>query len=139
MIHSTFNPATVDAFDKNKMTFDAQGATSNVTAGAVANIDLPIVDDMLLTGAWFITNGGSPGDSVSFQVVDGSGVFSGTVGTVLNQFITNWYPPSDADIDLSMNYPAKLLAGMTLRVIYTSTGSSTVFVGINYKLHKILV
>lgn len=139
MIGSTFNPTTVSAFDKSKMTFDAQGVSATITAGQTANIDYTLTDDMFLTGSWFVTNNGYFGDTVIFQVIDPTGFTGYPAGTVLNQFITNWFPIPSTDIDLDMSYPAKILGGMLLRVIYKSTGTMDVFVGVNYKLHKILI
>jgi hypothetical protein len=92
-----------------------------------------------MTGAWIISNGGNYGDYVNFQVVDASGAFTGTPGTLLNQFATMLYFPPTADTQIDIVYPAKVLAGMTLRVSYTSTGGTDVFLAINYKLHKVLV
>ena len=39
---------------------------------------------------------------------------------------------------MQVPYPAKVYAGLYLRLIYTSTGASNVAVAINYSLHKVL-
>jgi hypothetical protein len=136
---STYNPVTINDFDKTKLNSDGQGAAATIPAGTTVNIDYTLVDDCELTGAWFISNGGTFGDYCHFQIIDGSGAFTGTPGTLLNQFITNWYVPSETSEQFDIMYPAKILAGLTVRVIYHSTGTTDVFAAINYKLHKVLI
>lgn len=136
---TTFNPNRVLDFEKIKLVFNAIGTSATISAGATSSIDLLMVDDCLLTGAWLITNNGSYGDSFNFQVIDSTGAFTGTPGAVLLQPVSNWLTAPTTDTQLDMVYPAKIYAGLTLRVSYTSIGASSVFVAINYKLHKVLV
>lgn len=136
---TTFNPNKTIDFERTKLTFNAQGASTTVPAGTTQSIDLTMTDDCLLTGAWLVTNGGNYGDKINFQIVDSTGAFSGTPGTVLLQGVTNWFTMPTTDVHLDMVYPAKIYTGLTLRLIYVSTGSSEVFIAINYKLHKVLV
>jgi hypothetical protein len=136
---TTFNPVSVSDFDKTKLNFDAQGVQASVTAGSTQNIDYVLTDDCLMTGAWFLTNNSNYADSVAFQVIDTNGTYSGTPGTVLNQFITNWFLVPSVNTQFDMVYPAKIYAGLTLRVVYTSTGTSNPWVAVNYKLHKVLL
>lgn len=137
--NTTFNPSSVNSFDKSKLNFDAQGVSAIVTAGSTQNIDFQLTDDCLMTGAWVLISGGTWGDSICFQVIDTTGAFSGTPGTVLNQFITNWYVSDQVDTQFDMVYPAKIYATLTLRVIYKSVGSSNPNFIVNYKLHKVMV
>ena len=137
--NTTYNPISINEFDKTKLNFDAQGVSATVTAGTTQNIDFELTDDCLMTGAWVLSSGGTWGDSVSFQVIDTTGAFSGTPGTVLNQFITNWYLSGAVDTQFDMAYPAKIYATLTLRVIYKSTGTSDPNFIVNYKLHKTLL
>lgn len=133
-----FNPFHTNELDKTALLFNAQGVTANPTAGTTTNIDLALTDDHLITGAWVVVSGATLGDTISFQVIDSSGVLA-PPGTMLNQFMTSWYLPASAETQLDMVYPAKIIAGLTLRVVYTSTGATAPFIGINYKLHKVLV
>jgi hypothetical protein len=134
-----YNPLHIDDFEKDKLNYNGQGISVTITAGQTQNLDYTLTDDCLITGAWIISNAGNYGDYVHFQVVDPSGTFTGTPGTVLNQFATMLYFPAQADTQIDIVYPAKILAGMTLRVVYTSTGDTNVFLAVNYKLHKVLV
>ena len=138
-INTLFNPVSTQDFDKTKLNFKAQGVMANVSPGQTANLDIALTNDVLLTGAWVVTNNGNWGDTATFQVIDGTGQFTGVAGTVLNQFILNWYLPSQTADQFDIEYPAKILAGMTLRLVYTSTGTNSPFVAVNYKLHEVLV
>ena len=73
-----------------------------------------------------------------FKIVDTTGFTGYPPGTVLNQFITSWFVPIAVSENFDMIYPAKLISGLTARIVYTSTGSNDVFIAINYKLHKVL-
>jgi len=139
MQNSVFNPTHIDEFDKTKLNFDAKGVTASITAGTSQNIDLTLTDDHLITGAWMIVDGATLGDTVNLQVVDTTGFTGYPAGTVLNQFITNFYLPTSASEQFNITYPAKIIAGLTLRVVYTSTGATNPFFAANFYLHKILV
>jgi hypothetical protein len=136
---TTYNPPNMNYVVKSALLFDAQGVSATITAGQVQNLDYLLSDDCLITGASIITNNGNYGDYVSFQIVDTTGFTGAAAGTVLNQFATNWHLPPNADDQFDVAYPAKLIAGLTVRVVYTSTGGSDVFFAINYKFHKVLV
>jgi hypothetical protein len=136
---STYNPIHMDDFDKSKLAFDGQGVSTTVTAGTTSNLDYVLTDDCLITGVELIVNNGNYGDTLSLQVVDTTGFTGYLAGTVLDQFGTNWNVSPISDTQFDIVYPAKIIANLTLRVIYASTGSSNVFIGVNYKLHKCLV
>ncbi|HEY9705801.1 MAG TPA: hypothetical protein V6C58_25420 [Allocoleopsis sp.] len=138
-VNTTFNPSKVEDFDKSNLTFNAQAAAATVPGYTTRNIDLVLTEDHLITGAWVVTTGGNPGDKMSLQIIDTNGTFTGIAGTMINQFVTNWFPGPNSDINLDMVYPAKLLGGMTVRLVYQSIGISAPFVAINYKLHKVLI
>jgi hypothetical protein len=139
MQNSTYNPTRTIDFEKEKLTFDAQGVSATITAGNSQNLVYALTDDCLITGVELIVNNGSYGDTINFQVIDSSGAFTGTPGTVLNQFASNWNVTPISDTQFDIVYPAKILTGMGLQVVYKSTGTSNVFLAINYKLHKCMV
>jgi len=136
---TTYRPVKVADFEATKLNYDAYGTSMIVTAGSTQNLDHTLTDDCLITGAWLVTSDGYCGDTASFQVVDTSGAFTGVPGYVISQFVTHWYLPSTTDTQLELAYPAKIYAGLTLRLVYHSTGVSNPFIAINYKLHKVLV
>lgn len=138
--NTTYNPPNVDAFVKTALNYDAVGVSGTAAAGTSTNIDYAVTNDMLLTGAQVLTNTASFGDSITFQLVDINNVLGYGANLVLNQFVTNWQLRTDSQeqINLHVNYPAKIATGLYLRLIYNSTGSSNVAVAINYSLHKVL-
>lgn len=137
--NTTYKPIKVSDFEANKLNFDARGIFTQVNAGSTTCIDYDLTDDCLITGACVITSNAEYGDNTCFQVVDKTGAFTGNPNTVLNQFISNWYVCPTSELQLDIPYPAKILAGMTLRLVYSSTGQNNVFVAINYNLHKVMV
>lgn len=136
---TTFNPLHNDEFNKNALKFDAQGVSTNPTAGTSTNLDLMMTDDCLLNGIELIISGATLGDYVALQVVDTTGAFSGVAGTIMIQPATNWYVSQTSDTQFDIVYPAKIYAGLTLRAVYTSTGLTSPFLAVNYKLHKVLI
>jgi len=138
--YTTYNPAHVSEFEKTKIQFAAKGVTSTLTANTTSNIDFLADHDYLLTGMQVIIKDAAVGDRVSFQAIDTTGVLGVPPGTVLQEFATDWYVPSNSNDQFDMVYPAKIFAGLTLRVVYTSTHlTQAPFFAINYKLHKVLV
>jgi hypothetical protein len=139
MYNSTFNPSSIQEFEKSKLNYAAKGNSCIVPAGTEVDLDLIITDDMLITGAWVITIGSEFGDTAKFQVIDIYGVYTGTPGTVLNSFIEGWNMVGDVNIHMDMQYPAKIYAGLALRLKYTSFGATDVKLAANWKLHKVLI
>lgn len=139
--NTTYNPDNINAFVKSALHYDAIGVTGAAVAGTSTNIDYILTNDMLITGAQVLSNISTFGDSLTFQLVDVNNVLGYGANLVLNQFVTNWQLRSDSQeqIHLNCNYPAKIISGLCLRLIYTSVGSANVMVAINYELHKILI
>lgn len=140
MINSTLRLTQISQFTSDLVHSNNQGISGVATAGATTNIDLKLTDDHFITGGVMRTLTSAFGDYATFQVIDIDGVFA-PAGTVLGQYTTNWYMRSDAQEQINENipYPAKIFAGLYLRVIYTSIGSSDVAVNIMYRLHKVLI
>ena len=138
---TTFKPLSASEFTADKLNFAGHGVLASAAPGVATNIDLVMTDDCLAQGVQMLTSGSAFGDYVHMQVVDASGAFTGAPGTVLNQFGTNWYMRGDSQFQLNkdMLYPAKVLAGMTMRIVYVSTGLTPVQVAVNYSLHKVLI
>jgi hypothetical protein len=135
---TAFNPNSISEFEKSKLNYAAKGVKAVVPLGTVYDLDMKVTDDVLITGAWVITVGSEFGDLASFQIVDVDGVYA-PAGTVLNTFITDWNLVGDVNINMDMQYPAKVYAGLYLRLKYTSVGAADVKLAANWKLHKVLV
>jgi hypothetical protein len=130
--NTTYSPGKLSDFEATKLNYNGQSASATVSAGQSANIDLTLADDHLLTGGWLLISGGNPGDTCTFQVVH-------PVVGVVNQFITEWKMPASCFTPIMVPYPAKIYAGLTLRLVYTSHGTQDLYVAINYDLHKVLI
>jgi hypothetical protein len=141
MQNSTYNPANINNFEKTKLSYSAVGISGSAVAGATTNFDYEVMNDILITGAQVLANIPTFGDSMSFQVVDVNNILGLGADVILNQFVTNWQLRSDSQeqIDLKINYPAKIIAGLYLRMIYKSTGTTVVNIAANYSLHEILI
>ena len=151
MINSTYIPKRYDDLNADSCMVDDQGIQGSIPAGTTANIDLKITDDHLITGVQMSANNANFGDSVSLQVVDKDEMLEAIYGSaitaeypnypILRQFATNWRINSDTQVKLDKDklYPAKIIDGLYLRVVYTSTGSTDVDIITNYELHKVLI
>ena len=135
---TTFNPNSISEFEKSKLNYAAKGVKSTVPSGTTYDLDMRVADDALITGAWVVTLGSEFGDLASFQIVDVDGIYT-PAGTVLNTFITDWNLVGDVNIDMDIQYPAKIFAGLYLRLKYTSVGPTDIKLAANWKLHKVLV
>ena len=146
MINSTYNPVCVGNYDKSNISVDWQSVQGTCPAGETINLDFTLADDMLIDGIQLLAKGSLFGDTVTLQVVCLTGRLANGVticppNTVLDQFGTNVGINDDYQEKLNVDseYPAKLLAGLTIRTIYTSTGSSPVSVIVNIKANLVMV
>ena len=139
--NTLYNPMSVNDFEKNKISLNIIGIDGNFTGNSISNIDLLLTDDVLVTGASVICKNHVFGDAISLQVVDTNNILGYGANTVLNTFANNWIVSDDSQkqIDFVSPYPAKIIAGLTLRVSYTSIGTNNGQIAVNYILHKVLV
>jgi hypothetical protein len=140
MIGSTLKLPDLSHFSSTNVNSASQGLYAVAAVGAVTNIDLKLLDDCFLTGGVLRTEGSSFGDYATFQVVDVDNILGYGANTILGQYVTSWYMRSDAQEQVNENtpYPAKVIAGLYLRLVYTSMGSSAVNVAVMYRLHRAL-
>lgn len=108
-----------------------KGVAFTVTAGQVSNLDYTLSEERWIDGVELIQDNAIFGDSVKFQVVHP------TYG-ILDEFGSDWI--IDASIGkqnpVILSYPAKIPAGLTIRIIYNSIGNTDVWLGVNLRLHK---
>ncbi len=132
-----YDPKNILDFEKSKLNKNALGISAVLTRGGTTNIDYTLTDDLLLAGGTVVLVRNSDwGDHMTFQILSG--------GVVVNQFVTNWYvnPENIAQPIPSANYPAKLFAGLVLRIVYVSTAAGldpTPEIVINYNFEKVLI
>lgn len=141
MQSSKYNPLKNTELTKQNLNFDGRGKHAyNLTYGQSHNIDLKLADDYLMTGASVIVKDATFGDKFSLQVIDIDNILGYGSNTVLLQTITDWGVVADKQDQgsLAAGYPAKIVAGLYLRMIYISIGTINPSVIINYHLHKVL-
>lgn len=141
MQNSTLQITSNSDFTNANVALNNQYTKGTVAAGSTQNIDYTLVDDCFITGGELITYGANFGDTVLFQVVDVNNILGKGENFVCNQYdnkiLKNDTYNQQQSITKSL-YPAKIIAGLTLRLVYSSTGLVPVQVGINYDLHKAL-
>lgn len=127
--------------------WDFAGDTSGlvtVTKGEVKNIDFKIVEDRWLNGGEIITEDAVIGDTVKAQVVDIDGIIPNDGSRdpfpnypILKEWVHGWSIDPKKSASIITPYAALVIAGVWLRIIYTSIGTTNdVKVAINYDLHK---
>ena len=131
-----YAPVKMSEFEGGKISFSGLHAKNTLMAGqSNQNIDLQLADDMLLTGGKLIVHNGAFGDTAKLQVCapDGQG------GLIVASEYVNWGMAEEENFIFEVPYPAKLATGLTLRLVYSSTGIINPFICINYILHKVLI
>lgn len=107
------------------------GIEGVATFGTTTAIDYILTEERYINGVRLLTKGAAWGDYIKFQVVH-------PVYGVLNEFGTKWYIDADnaKQEDVLVPYPARLPAGLTVRILYTSVGTENITVYANLYLHK---
>lgn len=140
MINSTYAPKKVSDFEANKLNFNGIGLSLVCTAAAESTLDHIIADDHLITGGRIVLQNATYGDYFNIEVVDVMNVMGYGAGLVLNRFFTNYkVPEGNNSFAIESLYPAKLYAGLYLRIRYVNTGIVDSKFSINYFLHKVLI
>lgn len=138
---TTYTPTNIDQFSSAALNFRGTGVTATMNTETTTDLDLAIYEDRVMTGGVVLTKGSTFGDYIRLQVVDKDNILGYGAGTVLNEFVTNWYVTDDtqAQFPLECPYPAKIISGLYVRIKYTSTGTTAVKLAVNFMLHKVLV
>ncbi len=133
MQNSTYDPRCVDDFEKSKIVTAFIGLQGTCPFGQTTNIDYSLTDDVLFTGGEFLAKNSLFGDKFSLQIVH---PINGVIYTFVNDFgVTD---DSQTKMVKQSVIPAKLPAGLIIRLAYTSTGETDVKLIINLYLFKIL-
>lgn len=102
------------------------------------DIDFKITEERYINGGFLVLKDQSFGDTFTFQIVDIDNITGYGAGVILDQFITNYYVnvSSSMQNEILLDYPAKIIAGLYLRLKYNSVGTNNVAIGCNLYLHK---
>lgn len=108
-----------------------KGITGTALFGVTTNIDHALAEERWIDGVEVMQVGAAKGDTVHFQIVHP------TLG-VVDTFGETWNIDSTTGKQgaVVLSYPAKLVAGLSVRCAYNSVGTANVWVGINLRLHK---
>lgn len=117
--------------------FRLRGASmgGTVSANTTVDIDYKIVQERYINGGRLIVDNIGPNDSATFQVIDKDNVLGFGANTVLDEFITEFAIPYQGTLEVKQDYPARLPAGVYIRIKYTSTHASGANVRCNLFLH----
>lgn len=130
--NTTYNP-DVFPLEQSKLQGNGQGVFASCAANTTTNLDISLADDSIITGLELITAGATPGDYIELKVLAGANIVGIPVPGP-------WYVQADGALDFRLEFPMKLVTGLTLRAIYHATVILvTPRVAINYKLWKVLV
>lgn len=118
--------------------FRGKGVAFTATAGTTTDCDYKLTEARLIDGTQIIVKDHAFGDHVAFQVVDVDNLLGYGAGTVLDSFGTEWYLCSDKQDQglIRMPYSAELVAGLYIRLKYTSVGATNVSVKLNLFVHS---
>jgi len=118
--------------------FRFRGASfSGVAEGsnAVTDIEYKLTAERFINGGRLLVDNIGPEDQITFQVVDKDNVLGLGVGVVLDEFISNYFVPTTGNLEVRLDYPARVPAGLYLRLKYKNTGSNSTKVKCNLYLH----
>lgn len=124
--------------DADKFRFRGAGISGSASAGETINIDYKLTEERYINGIRLILDGQVFGDHLDFEIVDVDNIIGYGPGVVLDQFGTDWYvnPDMACQGDILIDYPAKVIAGLYIRIVYHSVGTEDVGVKANLYLHK---
>ena len=117
--------------------FRFRGASfiGSVPSNTTQDLDFLVVQERWINGGRAIVNNIGPEDKLTFQIVDKDNVIGLGAGTVLDEFICEYYVPTNGSLEVSLAYPARIPAGLYIRLKYTSTHASGCTVKCNLYLH----
>lgn len=106
-------------------------AWTECPAGTTTSIDITpsATEDRWVSGGFVVHKDSNAGDTVSFHVVH-------PLAGVVETYVPSWLVTPGTGSQHIEVYPARIPAGLILRVSYTNVGASSAFCGINYLLHR---
>jgi hypothetical protein len=124
-----------------------KGFLYEVEAGSHSIFDVQLTDQIYLQGGSWWIRGATKGDYLEFGVVDKDDVLGAfgpyglTVGVdvlELGKYVRTFYPsPGDSEDTREVKAPAHVMAGLYLRLIYHSVGSTNVDISPTYYWHEV--
>lgn len=115
--------------------FRGASFSGSVSANSTADIDYCISAERHINGGRLLLDNIGNSDKMTFQVIDKDNVLGYGANVVLDEFIKDYFIPIAGNLEVRLDYPAKINAGLYLRLKYTSTHASGCNVKVNLYLH----
>ena len=115
--------------------FRGASFSGTVSGESTADIDYEITQERWINGGRLLISAIGPEDKITFQVVDKNNVLGLGAGVVLDEFIKDYFVPDTGNLEVRLDYPARIIAGLFLRLKYTNSNSSSITVKCNLYLH----
>lgn len=127
-------------FSTSDFIFGGNAILATCTKNATTNVDFQVPGGAgtykYINGAVAFTSNACFGDYASAVIIDKDNILGYGPDTILSTYIDKWYVNPDVQLDIATPYAGKILAGLYVRVSYTSVGlSADVGLAINYRLH----
>lgn len=137
--------------DTGGFRFRGSSFTGTVAGNTTQSVDVQISQERWINGGLLIVDNIGTNDQGTFQVVDKDYLYAGVLypsdfngipwstaqpnGVILDEFINGYYVPLDKKLEINLAYPARILSGLYIRLIYTSTHEDGCTLKCNMYLH----
>lgn len=115
--------------------FRGSSMSGEVAANSTGDIEYEMPAERFINGGRLLIDNIGENDKMTFQVVDKNNVLGYGAGVVLDEFIKDYFVPTTGNLEVRLDYPAKIVAGLFLRLKYTSTHQNGCKVKCNLYLH----
>ncbi len=115
--------------------YRGKGFEFTAAASSITDFDYLVAADRSIDGSEIWLGSNVFGCKATFQVVDVSGILA-PAGTVLNEFATDWNIHPTEDNSQRPGYPAKILAGLFIRIKLNNPSANAIQVYGNLRLHE---
>ena len=121
----------------NPSGFRFRGASfsGTVSGESTTDIDYEITQERWVNGGRLLVSAIGPEDKITFQVIDKNNVLGFGANVVLDEFIKDYFVPDEGNLEVRLDYPARIIAGLFLRLKYTNSNTSSITVKCNLYLH----
>ena len=152
IVQSAFSSA--DDFRFRGKGYEGLALKSDGITPMVTSVDWQLAEERFINGTHVILKGHVFNDKYDIEIVDKDYLFAGILydldkqvpdwsvaapnGVVLDTFIRDWFVVSDmqGQKPIKLEYPARLLQGLYIRLNYVSNGTEDVQIKLNGFMHK---
>jgi len=119
--------------------FRGTGISGTIPNGTTDNLDYKLTEDRMINAVHLMLNNHVWADTVKFQVIDIDNILGYGANTVLDEFASNWNvdPALCSQSPEVIQYPARVVKDLYIRIVYVSTGGVDVDIKANLYLHKV--